>query len=211
MKLEQFLNEKFPGLLLRPPLFYSWPASIRFELGVNDSEASIHENLDYLPGVYKRAITLFDAVHSPDDDIFVAADIIKFPDSGAFNRKIHIFSKYVKEKSILYKLQEETIAVHDSDDEEYTIHRFFLPCKVRDIAYIPLLQAICNQDMGIKPKIRDSVYFMNTSKDTIFYVYDDRGCDVAGSTLDAVRGVYETYNDWILDYDREEIDEVFKR
>lgn len=211
MHAEQFLNTKFPGLTLEPPLYYSWDASIRFELGVSEGDGSIHENPDYLPGVYKRAVTLFNAVHSPGDEIYLIADVIRFPDSGAFNRKIHIFSKYVKKTAVLHKLQEKTIAVNDPDGDEYTTHRFSLKCNVRDIAYIPLLKAICNQDMGIKPKIYHRVYFVNMSKDTIFYVYDDRGCDIAGSTPGDVRNLYETYNDWILDYDRKEIDEVFKR
>lgn len=210
MHAEQFLNKKFPGLALEPPLYYSWDASIRFELGVNESDVSIHENVNYLPGVYRRVVTLFNAVHSPGDEIYLIADVIRFPDSGAFNRKIHIFSKYVKKIAVLHKLQEKTIAVNDPDDE-YTIHRFSLKCNVRDIAYIPLLKAICNQDMGVKPKTYHRVYFVNISKDTIFHVYDDRGSDVAGSTPGDVRNLYETYNDWILDYDRKEIDEVFKR
>jgi len=32
--------------------------------------------------------------------------------------------------------------------------------------------------MGIKPKIYHDVFFINIKKETIFHVYDDRGCDL---------------------------------
>ena len=72
-----------------------------------------------------------------------------------------------------------------------------------------MLKAICNQDMGIKPSIFHKVYFINLSKNTIFHVYDDRGCDVLATSPDTIRDIYNTYNDWILDYDRNKIDTVF--
>jgi hypothetical protein len=53
------------------------------------------------------------------------------------------------------------------------------------------------------------VYFININKKTIFHVYDDRGCDVLATLPETIRDMYERYNDWILDYDKPEIDKVF--
>ncbi|MED3931645.1 DUF3885 domain-containing protein [Priestia megaterium] len=39
---------------------------------------------------------------------------------------------------------------------------------------------------------------------------DDRGCDVLASSKESIRFLYEEYNNWILDYDREEIDLLFR-
>ena len=33
MLFEQFMNDKFPNLVLKPPLFYNWDIGISFELG----------------------------------------------------------------------------------------------------------------------------------------------------------------------------------
>ena len=72
-----------------------------------------------------------------------------------------------------------------------------------------LLKAICNQDMGLEPRIFHRVYFININRKTIFHVYDDRGCDLLATSSATIRDVYSRYNDWILDYDRPEIEKVF--
>lgn len=212
MRLREYMLETFPNLELRPPLFYNGDIGIRFKLGVNYDCTNIYENCPYLEGVYNRAITLFQSLHSKTDDIYIVVDVNDFADGETFKHKLNIFSKYVKEKSDLFKLQKNTIPyVFPEDDEDglYKTHRFTLKCKVSDLKYIPMLKAICNQDMGIKPRIFHMVCFINVNKNTIFHIYDDRGCDVLATSPNTIRDMYHTYNDWILDYDRNKIDKVF--
>lgn len=212
MRLNGYMLETFPNLEFRPPLFYNGDIGIRFKLGVNYDYNNIYENCPYLEGVYNRAITLFQSLHSKTDDIYIVVDVNDFADGETFKHKLNIFSKYVKEKSDLFKLQKNTIPyVFPEDDEDglYKTHRFTLKCKVSDLKYIPMLKAICNQDMGIKPSIFHRVYFINVNKNTIFHIYDDRGCDVLATSPNTIRDMYHTYNDWILDYDRNKIDKVF--
>lgn len=212
MRVNGYMLETFPNLELRPPLFYNGDIGIRFKLGVNYDYNNIYENCPYLEGVYNRAITLFQSLHATEDDIYIVVDVNDFADGETFKHKLNIFSKYVKEKSDLFKLQKNTIPyVFPEDDEDglYKTHRFTLKCKVSDLKYIPMLKAICNQDMGIKPSIFHRVYFININKNTIFHIYDDRGCDVLATSPNTIRDMYHTYNDWILDYDRNKIDKVF--
>ncbi|EEK84807.1 hypothetical protein bcere0010_15680 [Bacillus cereus ATCC 4342] len=212
MRLNEYMLETFPNLELRPPLFYNGDIGIRFKLGANYDYNNIYENCPYLEGVYNRAIALFQSLHSKTDDIYIVVDVNDFADGETFKHKLNIFSKYVKEKSDLFKLQKNTIPyVFPEDDEDglYKTHRFTLKCKVSDLKYIPMLKAICNQDMGIKPSIFHRVYFININKNTIFHIYDDRGCDVLATSPNTIRDMYHTYNDWILDYDRNKIDKVF--
>ncbi|MDA1590757.1 DUF3885 domain-containing protein [Bacillus cereus group sp. TH225LC] len=212
MRLREYMLETFPNLELRPPLFYNGDIGIRFKLGVNYDCTNIYENCPYLEGVYNRAITLFQSLHSKTDDIYIVVDVNDFADGETFKHKLNIFSKYVKEKSDLFKLQKNTIPyVFPEDDEDglYKTHRFTSKCKVSDLKYISMLKAICNQDMGIKPRIFHMVYFINVNKNTIFHIYDDRGCDVLATSPNTIRDMYHTYNDWILDYDRNKIDKVF--
>lgn len=212
MRLNEYMLETFPNLELRPPLFYNGDIGIRFKLGANYDYNNIYENCPYLEGVYNRAIALFQSLHSKTDDIYIVVDVNDYADGETFKHKLNIFSKYVKEKYDLFKLQKNTIPyVFPEDDEDglYKTHRFTLKCKVSDLKYIPMLKAICNQDMGIKPSIFHRVYFINVNKNTIFHIYDDRGCDVLAIAPDTIRDMYHTYNDWILDYDRNKIDKVF--
>lgn len=212
MQINRYMDKIFPNLELKPPLFYSWKIGIRFKLGVNYNPIHIYENCPYLLGVYERAITLFHALHSTDDDMVIVIDVEDFAEDETVKRKLNVLSKFVKEKSVLYRLTQHTLPYlnHEEDDDgAYPIRRFLLNCKPTEIRYIPMIKAICNQDMGIKPSLYHRVYFINKSKNTIFHIYDDRGCDLLAASTEAVRGIYNQYNEWILDYDRNQIDKVF--
>lgn len=213
MFLEDFINENFPALELGPALFYSRNPAIRFELGVNYRSDYAYESSPYVQGVYYRAITLFEALHSQNDEILIVVDVNDFGNGKTFKRKLKAFSHYTKEKTVLYRLKQKTIPyIFPEDDEEgtYNTHRFMLQCKTSDLKYGPMLKAICNQDMGIRPSIFHRVYFINIKKKTIFHVYDDRGCVLLAASTGVIKNIYHTYNDWILDYDRKEIDRVFE-
>lgn len=212
MKLNEYMRTTFPQLALRPPLFYNWGVGIRFELGVDYRYDQIYENCPYMKGVYSRAIAVFQALHASDDELFLVVDVNDFADGKAFKHKLKAFSHYVKTKSMLDKLQQHTIPYvfpEDDDDGVYRTHRFTLRCKPSDFDYIALLKAICNHDMGLKPQISHRVYFININKQTIYHVYDDRGCDVIATSPETIRDLYHRYQDWILDYDRAKIDQVF--
>ena len=54
------------------------------------------------------------------------------------------------------------------------------------------------------------VYFVSLKREIIFNMYDDRGLDIIASNKQAIASLYHKYNSWLLDYDREAIDSVFK-
>ena len=94
------MHETFPNLELRPPLFYNGTIGIRFRLGVDYDCNNIYENCPYLEGVYNRAITLFQSLHSKTDDIYIVVDVNDYADGKTFKHKLNIFSKYVKRSPI---------------------------------------------------------------------------------------------------------------
>lgn len=196
MQLNDFMNENYPNLQLRPPLFYSWDIGIRFELGVDWKKEYDYPNNPYVLGCYKRAITLFESLHSPTEEIFVVMDVHDF-NRRNLKHKLKNFPRYVK-KSILYRLKHQVLPyIFPEDDEEgeFLTHRFTLQCKTSDFNYMPLLKAICNQDLGLKPCICYDVYFININKKTIFHVYDDRGCDLLATSSSTIRDIYHKHND----------------
>jgi hypothetical protein len=210
MLLNDYMNEKFPYLKLRPPLFYNWETCIRFELGNPDENNEVL----YMEHVYQRSLSLFKSLHSLDDDIIIVANVHYAGEENVLKRrKLKIFNHYIKYKDVLFKLQHKVIPyvfedVYDIYDFE--THRYTLRCKVSDVKYVNLIKAICNHDMDIKPKIYHDIFFINITNDTIFHIYDDRGCDVIASGKESIRHLYKNYNDWILDYDRVEIDKIFE-
>ena len=68
MLLNDYINENFPNFSLRPPLFYNWEIGIRFELGVGWDRENNYENSPYVQRVYKRAITLFESLHTREKE-----------------------------------------------------------------------------------------------------------------------------------------------
>ncbi|MEC1658743.1 DUF3885 domain-containing protein [Bacillus mojavensis] len=209
LPVNEYVLENFPGLRLAPPLFYNWQIGIRFEIGVGYNVNAAYLHSPYIDNAYKRAVTLFKSLHADNDDIFVIADAVGFGGGRGYKTKLHIFSRYIREKAVLKKLQHIAVSYTCSDDDDKT-HRFFLRCKAGDVRYIPMLRAICNQDMGIKPSISLDIYFINIKKRTIFHLYDDRGCDILAAAAETIRDMYETYNSWILDYDKEKINRLFE-
>ncbi|WP_453996178.1 DUF3885 domain-containing protein [Bacillus nitroreducens] len=212
MPLKDLLHENFPNLELRPPLFYGWDIGIRFELGVEWFTDIDDHNSRYVRDCYNRAITLFEALHSPTDDLYIVIDVNDYDKGKSLKQQLKNFSPYVK-KSLLYRLKHQELPyIFPEEDEEgtYKTHRFTLTCKPSDMNYVRLLIAICNQDLGLRPRMLHRTYFVNINRKTIFHVYDDRGCDVLAASPSTLKDVYTRYNDWILDYDRTKIEKLFK-
>nr|WP_274388571.1 MULTISPECIES: DUF3885 domain-containing protein [Brevibacillus] len=204
------MESNFSNLKLRPPLFYNWKFGIRFELGdPNEDDTKI-----YMERVYFRAISLFKSLHSAEDEIMIVANVHHAGEENILRRrKVKIYHHYIKAKDVLHRLQHQVIPYVFEDVYEiydFETHRYALNCQVADVKYVHLIKAICNKDMGIRPKIFHDVFFVNLSKSTIFHIYDDRGCDVIASSKESIRFLYEQYNDWILDYDRGAIGKVFQ-
>ena len=105
----------------------------------------------------------------------------------------------------------------DEDYEDMVTHRFVLSCKKSDIRYHQLLSAISYEDFPHPTRILKrnysssyDIYFVNVTKKMIYHLYDDRGCDVIASNKEDLRQLYVDCNDWILDYDRDQIDQLFR-
>ncbi len=52
-------------------------------------------------------------------------------------------------------------------------------------------------------------FIINKTKSIILNLYDDRGMDVISSNREALIPLYQSHNEWLLNYDRERMDLVF--
>ena len=73
-----------------------------------------------------------------------------------------------------------------------------------------IIKGIASLEMGEEPSIPQDVFFFSIKKQAGFRIYDDRGCDIWANSIETLRPIYENLNSWILDYNRPEIDEMFK-
>ena len=198
MKLEEYMEKCFPNLSLEPALFYNWEIGLRFELGNPKEE---NDKL-YFQGVYNRAKTLFTALHNENDELFIVAHDYQSICPKWKWKRAKLFTTFLKEKNLKYKIQHQILPFDEEFDEFYK-HQFSLKCRVKDVNHRRLISSFFTSNMSW-------IYFVNITKGTIFHIYDDRGCDLVAVKEESIDGIYHQYNEWILDYDREKIDNVFK-
>ncbi|CAM3894190.1 DUF3885 domain-containing protein [Lederbergia lenta] len=216
-----FMKQNFNNLSLRPPLFYSWKYGIRFEI-CNPSVME-HEDTNNLKQIKERSTDIFNQVFQDTDDIFLITDVhCERNNTFLQKRPTNVYRKYIRSREVLNKLQHTVLPSQlwdecEEDFDDMVTHRFILRCKTSDIRYQPLLTAISYKDFWHPSRILKrnyssgyDIYFVNITKRKIYHLYDDRGCDVIATNKDDLYPLYEIHSDWILDYDRDKINELFK-
>lgn len=216
MKIVDYLNEKFPTVVLVPSVYYQWDIGIHFSLGegIYQFKENGELNLEMFSTVYKQTSKIFDELFDQNDDLILVTNNYKWKKQQQ-TTKLKVYQPNLRDKNILKKLQSKTYPYPFEEDEkeDYEMQQFSLQCKVSDINLEGLLKASLNEDFPpMKPRFGcDSVYypdvfFVNTTKDIIFFVYDDRGCEVIALTAEKLRPLYEKHYDWVDEVDRERIE-----
>ncbi|MCA1060153.1 DUF3885 domain-containing protein [Rossellomorea aquimaris] len=216
--LTNFMQSYFNGLILRPPLFYSSEFGLRFEISMPGEE---HINKENLKQIKERTTSLFDHVFHDSDDILLITDVNTVEEDRFLEKRpTKVYQKYIRHKDTLYKLQYKLLPwvfqhVDDEEDDNMVTHRFILPCQKRDIRYQQLLMAISYEDFTHPTQLLKGfqhagleIYFVNVTRKIIYHLYDDRGCDIIASDKEDIRSLYNDRNDWILDYDRQRIENM---
>ncbi len=139
------------------------------------------------------------------DDIIFVTDVHTFKSNNYLQKNpFNVYSKFIKSKQKLYQLSHQTLS--ELEGENGVIHRFSLICKKSEIRYASLLKAICHEDMDAQTILRGdrrsgyNIYLINHTKQMIYHLYDDRGCDIIAASKRNLHAIYENYNHWLLDY-----------
>jgi len=202
---------------LERPLFYKNSFALRFEIGSpnvgiwTDSTRKCY-NETYFSDALTRALTIFESAFYPDDDISV---VYQFFSDG--RRKI-------KKRSLIYQQiknsPNKTIKLTDHRDLYADQLLYKKQCwrratisglKTADLKVENLLSAILNTDFGNdrNPRLQGECYFVNYSKNLVLFLYDDRGMDIVAAEKSALVPLYNAHQQWILDYDRPRIEQIF--
>jgi len=202
----QFLQDNFAGLKLKIPLFYNWEYGLRFDL---QDEYKSTDNDNYFAEVVRRATVIFETAFDASNRLFfVCKNHQKIKPANYAFKQIDKLKKdeiyYTREKS-----------VYDPNDV-YDVALVYLTAD--RINHKNILTAIGNTDFPSRQPRLDNkrvptskeIHFVNISKRLIFNMYDDRGLDIVATDKETLRPIYEKHNDWILDYDREQIDKQFE-
>lgn len=203
---------------LEKPLFYNNPFGLRFEIGpteigvwANREKRQLNEK--YFNAALERAQRIFDTAFSSSDDISIVYQI--FSDG---RRKIKK-SCYVLRQINTDSTKEIAFSDHRelySENLNYKCQRWrratVSDLKIEDANVNKILLALINTDFSSRsPSIGGECYFINHTKGLVLNLYDDRGMDVVALKKETLLPLYKTYNEWLLNYDREHIDQMFSQ
>jgi Domain of unknown function (DUF3885) len=102
------------------------------------------------------------------------------------------------------------VRIQEVDGDEtssYTL--IWFEQSARDFRHDSILADIANADHARFPALSGRVYFVNPRTNGIRHRYDDRGLDMIAELKATLAPLYRNFDSWILDYDRNRIDELF--
>ncbi|ARK32542.1 DUF3885 domain-containing protein [Halalkalibacter krulwichiae] len=218
MELRNYLNHVFPGLYLKPSLYHQWEIGIHFELGEGMYQFTDEDklNLNRFERVYSQALSVFHDLFSDQDEMILVTNVYHRKSYKKRIKPTKVYDRFLKNKKLKYKIRQKTLPfVFDEEEaEESYISQLHLKCKKRDLDYLLLIKATCNEDFPLQPKLGEEngsyypdVFFINTSKNIIFFIYDDRGCEVIADKKETIMPLYKKYKGWVSEFKRKEIEE----
>ncbi|HFL3236830.1 TPA: DUF3885 domain-containing protein [Clostridioides difficile] len=98
----------------------------------------------------------------------------------------------------------------DEDNEETITVQYCTKTELENLKVKDLFSAIAYREIDPESRIVGDIFLINETKKCIFHIYDSRGMDVVATDTDTLRPVYEKFNDWILDFDRNKINQIFR-
>lgn len=212
--LESFFDQKFNGVTLQPPLFNSWDIAIRFDIL---NPLLTNKDSNDLEDAFQRSITLYDEVFRDEDELLVIVDVRTTEDHLFLEEPLKVYRSYIKQQDVLAKLRHELIPdACNEEGDQMVVHRFTLGCSKKDIRYELILREICYKDFGEvmiqleqRPQSGIEFYFINLTRGIIYHLYDEPSCDILALKKEEIQFLYESYNDWISEEERNQIDFVF--
>ncbi|WP_281202843.1 DUF3885 domain-containing protein [Cytobacillus kochii] len=215
MELSNYLQSQFPGLKLMPSIYQQWNIGIPFTFAeeIYQFNEQGQLNMDRFELVYEQATTLFKELFASEDEVMLVTNMYKMAKKEKRTRKLKVYQSHLKQRKKLYQLQVETMPYpfEVEDAGAYQLQQFSLLCQCRDVQIDSLIKAAAHEDFPLKPRFGGyhinypDVFFINLTRDVIFFIYDDRGCEVIARNVQILRQLYEKYGNWIDEVDRADV------
>ena len=206
-EFESFYKSNFGDISLQPPVFYKFPAGIRFEMGDDNED----DDDRYIEGAKSRALSIFNELFDKDDEIYLVVDSCEKYSDLYWSRPLNNISlvrKFISKTDEEY-CYKKLVATYEDDEEEYPYDRYIIKTSRDSIDADKLISEIVESELKGKSSLSNSVFLVNKNSGILYFLYDDRGLDIAANDKQKLKGIYIKFNDWILDYDRERIDKIF--
>ena len=182
---------------LRHPVFYSCPHALRFQLEPDPNAVD-------LPGALERAMEIYRRL--PGRPTLLRLDVLT--DAPRYPRTIRRRVEALCRAARIAGPCEITGVQVPIDGEEswrYTAWYWRLDDRFRPEL---LLRKVVQKDFS-SHSLPFEAFLLDEAHDVLYHPYDDRGADVAAADARILLPLYRALNPWLLDYDRERMDEVF--
>jgi hypothetical protein len=201
MSIERRIQEIFGGKAFSRPLFYTFPGGLRFEL----SEGG--DWLEQFHSAYQKAFEICARIFGGEITvcvrIFGRRSLVSALSVIRDLREVGLYplgqKEHWKEKNM------ESPDWTTDDDEYWHIIAFSLPVE----ALKKLLWCSLARDLRIKPCPRAQYYLFDLEKKIEVWPYDDRGMDVVGPNHTFLASLYNDFQSYLLEYDREAMNATF--
>ncbi|MBC3911348.1 DUF3885 domain-containing protein [Undibacterium umbellatum] len=190
------ITSSFKHDVFARPLFYTYPAGLRFELSESGS------SLDQFMTAMRKATSICKDIFAREAMITVCLQ--KIVGANRFSmksvlRELHTAGISIPRQRCIWTAQDE-------DDQVYWVNLAF---EISSTALQSLLWCAFAFDFSIRPNPHCKVYLFNLQKGIAVFPYDDRGMDVAGENHELLLHLYNKYNRQLLDCDRLAMDATF--
>lgn len=177
-------------------IFYLHEGSLRFELSVSGSPIEMFDR------ALNKAKSLCGEIFDEGAPIGVC---LSFYGGRNFLSALSFF-KELNDLGISIPKSSECWRVPDPEEDNF--YRHFILYEAPYSSLISLLWGALAQDLGIRPRIKGDTYILSLNKPVLIHPYDDRGMDIICPESHQLTGLYQKYNSWLLDYDRDAMDKV---
>lgn len=178
-----------------PPVFYNSPFAIRFEIG--EGSPYFFKRVPsgkYVRAALQRAYAIYGKVPGSFDTLLWTI----YPNGEKHEKKL--LSRFcvmtgLPEPEERYQA---VLFLDEEPDEPLEAVQCYWDIRVNAVNIKKLLEAVIRADIGGFCELASSVYLFNTDINILFYLYDDRGLDVAAESRDLLAPLYNDCGDWIL-------------
>ena len=210
------MYKEFEGIKLDIPLFYNNKFGLRFQIGLPDLEiwtnyeSGIYNEI-YFDTALNRAVDIFEQVFAADDDISIVYQVHLNRRNQI--RKSNFIFKQISEIEKRY-IDITKCRILDNERFDCISYRYnkvvISNIKTEDVNVQNILLALINSDFRrAKPVFKGNCFFINHTRDVVLNLYDDRGMDIVALERSALETLYKGHSEFLLDYDREYIDDMF--
>lgn len=187
------------------PIIYNCLVAIRFEIGVGEPYRYCRLNNDYVRAALQRAYTIYqNAPGTFDTLLWIIHPYGKNTEEKLLDRFCRIISLPLPQERY-----SETLPPNEERDDPVEEVRCYWDLQVHTANIEKLFKEIVKADFGGFRELTSSVFLFDTDLNLLFYLYDDRGLDVAAASRETIAPLYRSFCKWILEYDRECIDRTF--